>query len=58
LSVAPAIYHSTKGRKMVEPTKEKKETTIREGEKTRGKVDSLERVAWFYMKKQHGLTDF
>jgi hypothetical protein len=28
-----------------------------QGKKTRGKVDGLDRVAWYYMKKQHGLTD-
>ena len=42
---------------MVELTKEKEETTIREGEKTRGKVDAINRIVWFYMIKKHGLSE-
>lgn len=42
---------------MVEPTKEKEGTTIREGKKTRGKVEGLDRIVWFYMIKKHGLSE-
>ena len=42
---------------MVKTTQEKEETTVKEGKKTRGKIDSFSRVRWNYMKKQHGLSD-
>ncbi len=42
---------------MVKTTQKKEETTVKEGKKTRGKVDELDRVAWFYLKKQNMLTE-
>ncbi len=42
---------------MVKTTQEKEKTTVKEGKKTRGKVDAFDRVVWNYMKKQHMLTE-
>ena len=35
----------------------KAEAVTKQAKKTKGKVDGLDRVEWYYMKKQHGLDD-